>query len=67
MKFTLKIEGMMCPHCEARVKAVIEAQAGVISADVSHKSGTAVVEIQGEGAEAVRKAVADAGYPAEIC
>ena len=67
MKFTLKIEGMMCPHCEARVKAVIEAQSGVISADVSHKSGTAVVEMQGEGAEAVRKAVADAGYPAEIC
>ena len=42
-KITLKIEGMMCPHCEARVKQTLEGVDGVKSADVSHKNGTAVV------------------------
>ena len=40
---TLKIEGMMCPHCEARVKKALEALEGVESAVVSHEAGTAVV------------------------
>ena len=40
---TLKIEGMMCGHCEARVKKVLEALDGVESAEVSHQTGTAVV------------------------
>ena len=40
---TLKIEGMMCPHCEARVKQTLEGTAGVMSADVSHKEGRATV------------------------
>ena len=40
METTLKIEGMMCPHCEARVKSVLEAFPGV-SAEVSHKKGYA--------------------------
>ena len=43
MTTTLKIEGMMCPHCEARVKKALEALDGVESAVVSHQSGTAVV------------------------
>ena len=43
MTTTLKIEGMMCPHCEARVKKALEAVAGVESAVVSHQTGTAVV------------------------
>ena len=43
MKTTLKIEGMMCPHCEARVKKALEALDGVESAVVSHETGTAVV------------------------
>ena len=43
MTATLKIEGMMCPHCEARVKKALEALDGVESAVVSHQSGTAVV------------------------
>ena len=43
MTATLKIEGMMCPHCEARVKKALEALDGVESAVVSHTSGTAVV------------------------
>ena len=42
-KITLKIEGMMCPHCEARVKQTLEGFEGVSSADVSHKTGSAVV------------------------
>ena len=43
MTKTLKIEGMMCPHCEARVKKALEALDGVESAVVSHEKGTAVV------------------------
>ena len=43
MTTTLKIEGMMCPHCEARVKKALEALEGVESAAVSHEAGTAVV------------------------
>ena len=43
MTTTMKIEGMMCPHCEARVKKALEAVEGVESAIVSHEKGTAVV------------------------
>ena len=43
MSTTLKIEGMMCPHCEARVKKALEALDGVESAVVSHEAGTAIV------------------------
>lgn len=41
---TLVIEGMMCPHCEAHVKTALEGLEGVLSATVSHKQGTAIVE-----------------------
>ncbi len=44
MKKTMKIEGMMCGHCEARVKRTLEAAAGVAAALVDHTAGTAVVE-----------------------
>ena len=44
MEVTLKIEGMMCPHCEARVKNVLEAQEGVTEAIVSHEKGEAIVK-----------------------
>ena len=40
---TMYIEGMMCSHCEARVKKALEAIPGVVSADVSHDAGTARV------------------------
>ena len=43
MQKTLNIEGMMCPHCEARVRDALLAVAGVESATVSHESGTAAV------------------------
>ena len=63
MKITLKIEGMMCPHCEARVKAALEAVEGVISAEVSHKSGSAEVEVSdGVTAEILTATVVAAGY-----
>ena len=43
MTRTMKIEGMMCHHCEARVKKTLEALDGVESAVVSHEAGTAVI------------------------
>ncbi len=44
-KITIYIDGMMCAHCSARVKKTLDASADVISADVSHESGKAVVEV----------------------
>ena len=48
MEKTLKIEGMMCGHCEARVQKCLEALSEVESANVSHESGTAVVTLNAE-------------------
>ncbi len=63
MKKTLKIEGMMCPHCEARVKKVLEELSEVTSADVSHKKGTAVVSLGADiSDEALAKVITDNGY-----
>ena len=45
MEKTMKIEGMMCGHCEARVKKALEALPEVSAADVSHEKGTAVVTL----------------------
>ena len=62
---TLKIEGMMCGHCEAHVKKAIEAMEGVEAAEVSHEKGTAVVHIMGGAVitdEALKKAVEEEGY-----
>ena len=60
---TMKIEGMMCSHCEAAVKKALEAIDGVASAEVSHTDGTAVVTLSKpvENA-ALRKAVEDKDY-----
>ena len=63
----LKIDGMMCPHCEARVKQVLESLSGVTSAEVSHKSGTAKVISDTEiSDEALIEAVTNAGYKCEV-
>lgn len=60
---TMKIEGMMCGHCEARVKKVLEALAEVDQAEVSHEAGTAVVTLNAEIADDVlKKAVEDQDY-----
>ena len=59
----MKIEGMMCPHCEARVKKALEAVPGVANAVTSHTAGTAVLTLSGDVDEAaLKKAVEDAGY-----
>jgi Cu2+-exporting ATPase len=58
---TMKIEGMMCPHCEARVKKALDELEGVESAEVSHETGTAVVT--GSVDAAILKAAVEAqGY-----
>ena len=63
MTKTMKIEGMMCGHCEASVKKALEAVEGVVSADVSHKDGEAVVTLSGNvGDDVLKKAVEDKDY-----
>ena len=63
MTKTMKIEGMMCGHCEATVKKALEAIDGVNSAEVSHEVGTAVVELSEEVQdEVLQKAVEDKDY-----
>lgn len=59
---TLKIEGMMCPHCEARVKSVLEGIDGVISANVNYQNGNAIVVTKKEIYETLKLEVEQAGY-----
>ncbi len=63
MTKTMKIEGMMCPHCEARVKKTLEGIENIESADVSHADGTAVVTFVTPVADDILKnAVEEQGY-----
>ena len=63
MEKTLKIEGMMCGHCEMHTKKALEALDGVAKAEVSHKTGTAVVTLEKEVSDdALKQAVAEQGY-----
>ena len=63
MKKTMKIEGMMCGHCEATVKKALEGLDGVASAEVSYEAGTAVVELSADVADDVlKKTVEDKDY-----
>ena len=63
MKKTLHIEGMMCGHCEARVKKALEALPAVDEAVVSHEAGTAIVTLNAEVSDAdLKKAVEDQDY-----
>ncbi len=63
METTLKIEGMMCPHCEANVKKALEELPQVESADVSHEKGTAVIKLkESVSQEVLKKTVEDKGY-----
>ncbi len=63
MKKTLKIEGMMCGHCEMTVKKALEAVPGVTSAEVSHTAGTAVVELSSPVSDdALKAAVEEKDY-----
>ncbi|MBQ4464654.1 MAG: metal-transporting ATPase, partial [Oscillospiraceae bacterium] len=63
MTKTIRIEGMMCPHCEATVKKALEALDAVETAEVSHEQGTAIVTLTAPAEDAVlRKAVEDKDY-----
>ena len=63
MKATVKIEGMMCGHCEAAVKKALEALPFVESAEASHEAGTAVLVLSGElDEQAVKTAVEAKDY-----
>ena len=60
MKKTLTVEGMMCPHCEARVKKALETLPEVAEAVVSHEAGTAIVTLNAEVADDVLKKAVEA-------
>ena len=63
MEKTMNIEGMMCGHCEARVKKALEELPEVDEAVVSHETGTAVVTLNKDlSNDALKKAVEDQGY-----
>lgn len=63
LTITVRIKGMMCPHCENRVKTALEALDGVNEAVVSHEKGTAVLKTDSAvPTEILKKAVTDAGY-----
>ncbi|MBQ1501920.1 MAG: heavy metal translocating P-type ATPase [Firmicutes bacterium] len=63
MEKTIRIEGMMCPHCEATVKKALENVEGVVSAVASHEAGTAVVIMNKEVADTIlKKAIENQGY-----
>ncbi len=62
MNVTIKVDGMMCPHCEARVKKACEAIDGVVSATPSHESGTVELVLTKDVIDVCRTAITDAGY-----
>ena len=63
MEKTMKIEGMMCGHCEARVKKCLEALPEVTEAVVSHTEGTAIVKLNAAlDNEVLKKTVEDQDY-----
>ena len=63
MTITMKIQGMMCPHCEARVRDVLSAADGVESADVSHSEGRAILTVKEScSKDNLVSAVENAGY-----
>ena len=66
VSLTMKIEGMMCPHCSGRVKKLLEALDEITVAEVSHETGTAVITATTDDADALRERCAaiitEAGY-----
>ena len=63
MTKVMKVEGMMCPHCEMTVKKALEALSQVDSAVASYTDGTATVTLNGDVDDAVlKKAIEDQGY-----
>ena len=63
MEKTMKIEGMMCGHCEAAVKKALESVDGVTEAVVSHEKGTAIVKLSEDVSnDVLKKTVEDKDY-----
>ena len=63
MEKTIKVEGMMCMHCEAHVKKALEAVPGVAAAVASHKAGNVVITLDSPVSDEVLKAAIEAeGY-----
>jgi Cu2+-exporting ATPase len=63
MKKTLKVEGMMCPHCEAHVKKALEALDGVVEATADHKAGCVTIVLDKSVSDEVLKSTVEAaGY-----
>ena len=63
MTETLKVKGMMCAHCEARVKKALEALDGVASAEASHETGTVTVTLsKSVGRDVLKKTIENEGY-----
>ena len=62
MTVVIKVDGMMCPHCEARVKKACESCEGVTLATPSHTEGTVTIEMTKDVTEMCKRAIADAGY-----
>ena len=62
MTVTLKVDGMMCPHCEARVKKACESVSGVTLATPSHTEGTVIIEMTEDVIAQCKSAITDAGY-----
>ncbi len=62
MNAVIKVDGMMCPHCEARVKKACESIDGVMLAAADHTKGTVLLEMAADLTELCKKAIADAGY-----
>ncbi|MBP5605500.1 MAG: metal-transporting ATPase, partial [Ruminiclostridium sp.] len=62
--YTIEINGMMCPHCEATVRKCVMSFSGVRSADVSHEKGTAVLHLDGTPVDldGIKKAITEKGY-----
>ena len=66
MGLVLKVSGMMCPHCEARVKSVLEAIEGVEKATPNHKKGIVKVKFDAPAdILAIKSAITEAGYKVE--
>ena len=62
MNVVIKVDGMMCPHCEARVKKACEAIDGVVSATPSHEKGTVELVMTSDVTDSCKAAITDAGY-----
>jgi len=62
MNVVIKVDGMMCPHCEARVKKACEAIDGVVSATPSHEKGTVELVMTIDAVDSCKAAITDAGY-----